>query len=406
MEYVTPQLTGEAMTGPHTGPQRRDKMSAKSAAAAAKRVGVYSDGKGLNLRVRGPGAASWLFRYQRNGKAYVVGLGSFPDVSLQRARELAAALRSVKAEGRDPIAERAKQAAMTFAACAERYILEIKVPRITPKQVAEWRNSLKEYASSLMDMSVAAIGKDEVYAVLSPIWVVIPDAASKLRQRIALILDWASAHEYRSGENPAGKSILHLLPEQSPKKKPHKALPLDDLPKFMRKLRTINKLAARALEWTILTAARTDQTISAPWSELDLPRKLWTVPADRMLKGEREHVVPLSDAALASLPPRGEGQVFRIPIGAMLRLLRGMGYSKEQTSVHGFRSTFRDWAARSGYPREVAEIALSHSGSGNAVEQAYLRTNLLERRATMMTAWADACAGKIVDTSNVVALRA
>ena len=339
MEYVTPQLTGEDVT---KRPQTRERLSAISLPRLAKIPGLYSDGGGLALKVRSPTSHSWVYRWSLNKVAHESGLGHWPDVSLARARELAAALRSVKAEGRNPIAERARQAAMTFGACAARYI-EMKSTGWTAKQTSLWQNTLKDHASMLDGLSVAAISVQDVLAVLLPIWKTKAETASRLRQRIMAILDWAKAHGYRVGDNPAGKSILQLLPDQSTIVRHMPALGLDQLPDFMRKLRSIDSVRARALEWTILTAARADQTISAPWSEI--VGNLWTVPADRMLKGEREHVVPLSDAALACLPARGEGRVFPIGPDDMLRLLRRMGYSKEQASVHGMRSVFRDWAS-------------------------------------------------------------
>ena len=388
-------------------PHRRERLSAITLQRLAKIPGLHADGGGLALKVRSETSRSWVYRWMLNKVAHEAGLGKYPDVSLKRARELAGQLRAVKAEGRDPVAERKRMAAMTFAACADAFI-KSKAVGWSPNQTAQWRASLRDHAASLDDLSVAAIDVPAVLAVLSPIWTTTAETARRVRQRIELILNWAIAHEYRTANNPASKAILNLLPQQTRNIKHLAALPVADIPSFMSQLRKIDSSDARALEFTILTAARTDQAVSAPWSEFDLVSKTWTIPGTRM-KARRVHVVPLSAAALACLAPKASGdqRVFTVSESAAMRtLLRRMGYTKAQASVHGFRSTFRDWAQEAGFSNAVSEAALGHALAHNATEGAYLRTTLFEQRRQLMTAWADACAGKAATGENVVALRA
>ena len=380
---------------PHIGPQRRDKLNARSVAAAARVPGFYSDGKGLNLRVRSLGSASWIMKWSRGGRQHSVGLGAWPDVSLALARELAAKLRTDLALHRDPIAERKRDAAMTFAAVAGAFI-EVKAAGWSPKQAALWRATLRDHASALSGLSVASIDVPAILDTLSPIWLKLPDTARKLRQRIEAVLDYAAAHGYRHETNPAGKAILNLLPAQARNVEHLAAMSVASLPAFMARLRAIDSPVARALEFTILTAARASMVLGAQATEFDLPGKLWTIPAARMKAG-RLHVVPLSDAALACLP------LTRVNDKAMRNLLADMG---EPVTVHGFRSTFRDWAAENGVSRDVAELALAHPGAGSAVEAAYYRSDLLDRRRVVMAAFADYCAGKVATADNVVQLRA
>jgi integrase len=330
-----------------------------------------------------------------------MGLGKYPDVSLARARQLAAEARSLKAAGKNPIIERAQLALMTFRACAEQYIADRREGWKNKKHAEQWTATLEQYVlPKLGQLSVHLIDTALVVGVLRPIWLTKPETARRVRSRIELILDWARAHGLRSGENPARRGHLeNLLPAQSRGVKHHAALPLPELVVFMGALRQQEGIAARALEFAILTAARTGEVIGAQWSEIDLDQKIWTVPAERM-KASVEHRVPLSGRAIDILTslesPASVGAAFLFPSRggaslsnmALLAVLKRMG--RTDITTHGFRSVFRDWAAEAGVSREVAEAALAHTVE-NKVEAAYLRTTLFERRQKVMDAWARAC---------------
>ena len=386
-----------------SGPHRREKLSAISLRGLPP--GLYQDGGNLAFRKRSPTSASWLFRYMLAGKTHIAGLGPWPDVSLKRARELARDLRASTGEGRNPLAQRARGAAMTLSACAESFIAA-KAPGWSVGQTRQWQASLRDHVfPKLGDVSVAAIDVPAVRGVLSPIWLTVPTTARRVRQRIENILDWASAHSYRTGDNPAAKLILNLLPKQSHNVAHFQSLAVAELPAFMRDLRRVDSVVARALEFTILTAVRTSTARGATWSEIDLAARTWTIPPARM-KSNREHVVPVVDRGMAILEARvGEPDlVFGVMTEkAMLKTFRSMGYD---ATVHGMRSSFRDWAAEAGFARDVAEAALGHAVAGSASEAAYLRTTLFQRRAKMMAAWAAVCAGEVATSDGVIALRA
>ncbi len=397
--------------------RNREKLSALSLSRIAKRPGVYSDGGGLNLKVRSRTSASWTFRFMINRVAREMGLGKYPDVSLARARELAGEMRGMKAVGKNPIIERARANAMTFRACAEQYIADRRDGWKNAKHAEQWTATLRQYVyPKFGDLPAAAIDTALVVAVLKPIWLAKPETAKRVRGRIEAILDWARAHGYCSGENPARHGYLkNLLPAQQRRVKHHAALTIAELPAFISALRGQGGVAARALELAILTAARTGEVIGAQWSEFDQQEGVWTVPAGRM-KSSREHLVPLSAPAVEILseimPSKPAGAQFVFPGAkagqplsnmAMLAVLKRMGRS--DLTTHGFRSTFRSWAAEAGFPREVAEAALAHV-VGDRVEAAYLRTTLFERRRKMMDAWADACSTALMTGANVVLLHA
>lgn len=378
----------------------------------ARKPGMLADGNGLYLQVTRANARSWILRYYRNGKSHEMGLGSLNAIGLADARLKAAECRGLLAGGIDPIAarktERAQQAmedarAITFDQCAEAFIASHSAAWKNQKHVAQWKATLKTYVSPVFgSLSVQAVDVALIIKVLEPIWRTKSETAARLRGRIESVLNWAKARGYRAGENPAQwKGHLDkLLPARSKiaKVKHHAALPYDQISQFIIALRKENGIAARALEFTILTAARTGEVIGAQWGEIDLVAKLWIVPEIRM-KGGREHRVPLSAYALAILSKLNKGGpgdfVFagssksQLSNMALLMLLRRMGHN--DLTVHGFRSTFRDWASeRTNFPSEVAEMALAHS-IGDKVEAAYRRGNLFEKRHRLMAEWAKFC---------------
>lgn len=385
----------------------------------AKRRGMHHDGAGLYLFSDGKAQCSWLFRYMLNRRAHAMGLGPYPEVTLARAREkVAKARRLIKAEGRDPIEEREAELArarleaakaMSFKQCAEEYIASHKAGWRHEKHGKLWTNTLATYAYPAMgETPVAEVDTALVMNVLKPIWTTKPETAARVRQRMESILDYAKVYGYRLGENPARwrGHLKHLLPEPSTVRavKNFAALPYKEQPAFMTALREEGGVSARALEFTILTAARTGEAIGARWPEINLTDKLWTIPGARM-KAKKEHRVPLSDRAVAVLKALSnlrvdkDGFIFAAmkpgkPISnmAMLKLLERMG--RDEITVHGFRSTFRDWAAeQTNFPNHVMEMALAHSIT-EKVEAAYRRGDLFDKRRELMDAWAEYCASK------------
>jgi integrase len=351
------------------------------------------------------------------GRSREMGLGSVDDVTLEEARELARNARRLVLEGADPIQKRREQRAardleraklMTFKECAERYIAAQQVAWRNSKHAAQWPATLEAYVyPAFGSLSVQAIDVALVMKALDPIWAAKPETASRVRGRIESVLDWATARGYRKGENPARwrGHLENLLPRTSKIRQVehHAALPYTELPEFMAKLRNPKNAAdaaAQALEFLILTAARTGEVIGAKWSEIDFKERLWVVPGQRM-KAHKEHRVPLSAPALMILEARSEGGksdfVFpssrggrRLSSMALLRVLIAMG--RHDLTVHGFRSTFSDWCSeRTNFPAAVREMALAHTIE-NKVEEAYRRGDLLEKRRQLMQAWARYCA--------------
>jgi integrase len=393
----------------------------------AKRRGMYADGAGLYLTVHRNGSRSWVLRFGRQGRRYL-GLGPCHTVSLHEARERARAARLQILDGIDPIAaKRERKAAaaidvaklVTFAQCADRYF-EAHRAGWRPKHAAEWRSTLKDYADPVLgSLPVQAVDVGLVLRALEPIWTKLPVTAGRVRQRIEAVLDWAKARGHRDGENPARwrGHLDHLLPAKSRvrKIKHHVALPCDQVSAFMAKLRDQDGTAARALELILLTATRMGEVLNATWSEVDLKTKTWTIPAGRM-KAEREHRVPLSDAAvavierMAAVRHRDSDYIFPgsrrgKPVGesGILLLVKAISGDNAMT-VHGLRSTFRDWAAeRTNYPNHVVEMALAHT-IADGVEAAYRRGDLFDKRRRLMDEWARYCAAPPL-TSAVVPLR-
>ena len=385
----------------------RNKLNVKQL-AALKKVGVHSDGGGLYLRVRDTGSRSWLYVYTISGKRREMGLGSDLDVSLAQAREKAAAARAMVLEGKDPQAERVQtkapvQPALTFGKFALDWLVGVESGFSNAKHRQQWRNTLTTYAAPLFPLAITDVTTPAILQVLKPIWLSKAETASRVRGRIERVLDAAKAKGLRDGENPArGKGHLDLLlPKRSKTEvRHHPALPFGEVATFMVELRKRPAMAARALEFTVLTAARSGETRGMTWGEVDLEQRLWTVPGTRMKAGEM-HQVPLSDAAVAILeaakPTEVKPSVLVFPAQrggvlsdmAMSQLLKRMG--RADITVHGFRSAFRDWAGETTqFGREEIEMALAHTIE-SAVERAYRRGRAVDKRRNLMAAWASYC---------------
>jgi integrase len=403
-----------------------EKLSAL-AVARAKEPGYYGDGAGLYLQVSKSGTKSWIFRFTFRGKAREMGLGALHTVSLALARESARQHRLTIRDGKDPLEiriadrldaslERAK--AMTFDDCAKAYIAAHRGSWKSAKHAAQWESTLATYAGPTIGaLPVAAVDTALVVKVLEPIWQKKTETATRLRGRIESILDWATVSHFRTGENPARwrGHLDNLLanPSKVTRVVHHAALPWAELGAFMVELRQRQGVAARAVEFGILTAARSGEVRGACWSEIDLDGAMWTVPGERMKAG-REHRVPLSTEVvdlLRRLPRLGEivfpGAKHESALSDMslTAVLRRMG--RAEITMHGFRSTFRDWCAESvgnSFPREVCEHALAHS-LPDKVEAAYRRGDLIEKRKVLMQVWADYCA-RVPVSGNVAQLRA
>jgi integrase len=403
-----------------------------------KEPGMYADGAGLYLQVTvnardGEPTKSWIYRYMLRGKAREMGLGSLNAISLQQARDKALDCRRLRQEGIDPIDARkverqrgALEAAksITFKKAAAEYIASHSAGWRNAKHAAQWSATLATYAEpTIGSLSVQSVDTGLVLKVLEPIWTAKPETASRLRGRIESILDWARVRGYRVGENPARwrGHLDVLLPARSKVRRVehHAALPYPAMPEFMTALRTQEGSAARALEFAVLTAVRTGEVLGAQWNEINFDDKVWTIPAGRMKAG-KEHRVALSERAMAALSDVlstisldatgsahspyifGGGKPGR-PLSnmAFLMLLRRMG--RHDLTAHGFRSTFRDWAAEwTSFPSEVVEMALAHA-VGDKVEAAYRRGDLLAKRFALMNAWAEYCASTSRADSNVTA---
>lgn len=393
-------------------PKKADELSAL-AVGRIKKPGLTMVGgvAGLGLQVSPGGARSWILRAKVGALRRDIGLGGFPDVSLAQARELARAARQQIVDGIDPVAEKRRKRAeliatqatsITFDEAAEKYIAAHEAEWTNAKHRAQWVSTLETYVSPVIGkLDVRHIQQAHVLSILEPIWTLKTETAMRIRSRIELVLDWATARKYRSGENPARwrGHLDHLLAKPSKSKKVvhHPALPFKDIAKFMKALRDVGGVAARALEFCILTAVRSGEVRGATWDEIHLEENVWIIPASRMKAG-REHRVPLSDAALALLksipkdmrtgllfPGTKEQILSDMSLTAVLRRM-----NRKDITVHGFRSTFRDWASETtSYPNEVVEMALAHV-IGSAVEAAYRRGDLFKKRQSLMADWAQA----------------
>jgi integrase len=409
--------------------------------------GKYFDGHGLFLRVRPNGAKQWVQRITIRGKRSEIGLGSPPAIPLATARKLALEHRGTAMGGGDPLADRRKAAVvLTFDDAVERYLANKLDEFRNDKHRKQWRSTLDTYANPILGpMRVSEVTMQDVLRVLEPIWQTKTETAKRLRGRIENVLSWAAVAGYRTGDNPARwkGNLAEILPKPSKvtKGSNHPALALGDVPVWWHSLGQRDGMAAQALQFLTLTASRSGEVRGMTWDELNLGRDegsgartlatpattaTWTIPASRM-KAEREHRVPLTPQAveiLRALPRMADSPyVFFAPRGGMLSdmsisaVMRRMQESevkaghegfidprnKRPAVPHGLRSTFRQWAAEQGFPREIAEIALAHF-IGSDVERAYQRSDMLERRRAMMTAWAGFLCGHVFSDSNVTML--
>ena len=401
------------------GARKMEKRIQRLSALAVQRAskpGLYADGAGLYLRVSRNGSKSWAFRFMLKGTAREMGLGGLTKVSIADARKRAIDARRLLGEGHDPLALRqdeikqraaeqrvAAARSMSFDKCAEAYISAHEAAWRNDKHRQQWRNTFSTYVSPVFgSVSVQDVDTDLVMKVVEPLWSVKTETARRVRGRIEVILDWARVRGYRSGENPARwrGQLDHLLPARSKVRavKHHAALPYTEIDAFLRDLRQLEGAGAAALEFLILTVGRTSEVIYARWPEINLKDKVWIVPAARM-KSRREHRVPLSSGAIAVLkrikgssdeyvfPGRSPGA----PLSNMALLMTLGRMNCANITAHGFRSTFRDWAAeRTNFSSEVVEMALAHVIE-DKTEAAYRRGDLFEKRRRLMDAWAEYC---------------
>jgi integrase len=414
--------------------KRQGNKLTAAAVRGASKPGLYPDGYGLALQVSDFDTKAWVFRFMIAGRARKMGLGPLNTTSLAKARERAQKARDLLAEGIDPLeardanrlqkrVEAAKS--MTFKQCADAYIKANRSGWKNDKHSAQWSATFNEtkrgkrvYPAAtavINDLPVSAIDTGLVRKVLEPIWYETPETASRVRGRIERVLAWATVAGYRSGDNPARWTghLKELLPSRTKLAavEHHSAIPYRDMPPFMAELRAKHGTSASALEFCILSVSRTSEVLGARWTEIDLNAKLWTVPAIRMKAG-KEHRIPLSDRAIAILeasPREGEyvfpGARHGKPLAhtALLVLLQGM--RGRGLTVHGLRSTFRDWAAeQTAYPHELCEIALAHA-VGNKVEAAYRRGDMMEKRRRLMSDWAEYCEQPPAERGRVVPIR-
>jgi integrase len=396
-------------------------------AKAEKSPGRHSDGGGLYLNVSTAGTKSWLFMWTPKGSKsrHELGLGGYPAVSLAKARAVAAGYRVDIAEGRNPKEERDRTPEPLFEDATELFISSQESEWRNDKHVWQWRQTMKAHCAPINKKRPSQVTTEDVLACLKPIWTKLPETAARVRGRIERVLNFCKVKGWRSADsvNPAAWAghLENLLPKRGKLSRGHQAaLPYGRVPEFVGRLQGVETLGARALELTILTVSRTGETIGMQWGELDMAKALWTVPAERMKAG-KPHVVPLVPRAveiLKALKETSTSAIYVFPSQAkrkpgtperplsnmaMLKLLKSMLAEGEEATVHGFRSSFRDWAGdMTNFPREIAEAALAHS-VGNEVEQAYRRSTALVKRTKLMEAWAAYVARP--QTGNVVPLQ-
>jgi integrase len=382
----------------------RNKLTITQINASQKML--LGDGDGLYLRRSKSGTRSWIFVYFRDGKRREIGLGSFNSgtmpVGLVAARRKADVVRQQLVDGIDPLEEKRKVASIpTFGDVADDYIEAQKAGWSNDKHQYQWSQTLGDaYCASIRPRAVNLIGVDDIVGVLEPVWIDKAETATRLRMRLEKVLEYARVKGWRTGENPARwKGHLdHLLPSRTRQVKHHAAVAYANVPDVMAKLTALDGVGAEALRLTILTASRSGEVFGARWEEIDLDKKVWKIPAERM-KAREQHSVPLSDAAVAIIKHRLEvkscdyvfpGQDLKTPISNMT-MMKALKKVATGVTVHGMRSAFRDWAGdMTSHPREIAEAALAHK-VGNAVEQAYRRSDALAKRRALMDDWAAFC---------------
>src|SRR3972149_3623552 len=390
-----------------------NRLNARAVATISKH-GRHADGGGLYLSISPNGGRRWVFLFRWHGKPTEIGFGSARDVTLARARELASQARTKLAEGINPKDARRPSEGATFGECADRVIEAMRPSWRNGRHAAQWEMTLRDYAAPLRRLPADKITTDDVLSVLKPIWTEKAETASRLRGRIEKVLDAAKAKGFRDGENPARwrGHLDHLLPRPLKLTRGHHAaMAYEDVAIFIGKLRKREATAALALEFCILTAARSGEVLGLQWSEIDLEKKIWTVPAERMKAG-REHRVPLSGRAVSILKTLAKakqtefafpGQPHNKPLSSMAMEMMLRRMKIVDATVHGFRSSFRDWAGNvSNFPREVTETALAHF-IGDKAEQAYRRSDALDKRRKLMDAWTNYCEPRT--TGNIIQLR-
>jgi len=386
-----------------------------------RKSGRYSDGNGLYLFVRPTGGKAWTLRYSHKGLAREMMLGLVSIYTLKEARGMAIEWQKARDQGLDPIEERkrqrmlAKADAITFKIAAEQYIESHSSVWRNPKHAQQWRNTMRDYAYPVIgSMPVRDIDPKAVLLVLNPIWTTKTETARRVQQRLNRILDWCTYKEYRYGENPArwkGGLVNALAsPKKLQKPKHFASLPYEQLPAAMKRLQELDTMTSKALQFVVLTTARSGEVRNAEWSEVDLKSRTWTIPANRM-KNDKSHVVALSNSAvvlLASLEKR-TGIIFPSPHKkqalsdqGLNKVMRKIGLEADVATVHGFRSSFRNWAEeKSKANHHVIEMSLSHYPSDGVIK-AYLRTDLLELRRDLSAKWGRYCTQAVAD---VVELR-
>ncbi len=385
--------------------------------------GYHCDGGGLYLQVSKSGSKSWIFRYTLEGKAREMGLGALNTFTLAEARTRATEQRKLLSDAIDPLLTKhetvlqkrmAEASIITFDKAATAYIEANKAAWRNDKHQDQWRNTLTTYASPVIgDLPVSRIDTSHIMRILSPIWTTKTETATRVRGRIEKVLDWAKVQGYRTGDNPAmwRGHLSEALPKPSKvaNETHHAALPWADIGAFMRDLQETPGAGALAMQVIILTATRTSEVLNAQWNEFDLDAGLWTIPKERM-KSFKEHRVPLSESVIRILreQPHRDGFVFPgtngKPLSNMVCLQTLKRMERTDLTVHGFRSTFRDWVSEAtAYPRDVAEMALAHTIEDKS-EAAYRRGDLIEKRRALMTDWANHCA-VVRAPADVVAIR-
>lgn len=395
---------------------RLNKLTAKKVASNLD-PGRHSDGGGLYLSVSKAGTKSWVYMWSRDGRRREIGLGSHISVPLANARKKTEICRAAVGNGEDPkIALRGKEN-RSFKQCAEEYMHAKVYDRLHKANIQQWQRLIAVTCKSISSRDIDTITTDDILRVLLPIWTEKPETARKSRARIENILDYAKGRGWRSAENPARwkGNLSALLPTHDRNSvRHHPAMPAEDIPSFIAALDKRQGVAASALRFLILTAARTSEVLECRHDEFDLNNKVWTVPAERM-KNRTQHNVPLSEQVIELIEPYLKAQTgpYLFPGAkrnrplsnmAMGNVLKRMGIETSKAVPHGFRSTFRDWAGEhTQFPRELAELSLSHA-VGNAVERAYRRGNALERRRQLMQVWADYCTLGAATSLNIVKL--
>jgi integrase len=385
--------------------------------------GLYGDGAGLCVRVTDGGSKHWILRYMLDGKARWMGLGSYSDFSLLDARDKATTARRMLRDGIDPLEEKAKRdiqrkiekaKMVTFQHCADTYIKTHRSSWKNAKHADQWTSTIATYCAPIFGgLPVAEVDTPLILKALQPIWTIKHETALRLRGRIESILDAATAQGFRQGENPARWSghLENLLANISRNERieHHPALPFEEISVFMLELQQQHGIAAQAAQFAILTAARSGEVRGATWAEIDLNERVWTIPGTRM-KNKKEHRVPLSDAAMQILQNNQSKSVSDIIFHgrakdkllsdmSLIQVLRRMG--RHDLSIHGFRSTFRDWASeRTSYTRDVCEMALAHT-IGDKVEAAYRRGDLYSKRSRLMRDWGTYCVKVPITKSTI-----